>query len=294
VKPARTARSTGIIVALAAFFIAALLLVPSARAQADPQIETPQPLNSIAVSLVVFVIVFSGAVVGRVLRRAVPEDHLGSDAKDVVKLATGLVVTMCALVLGMLVSSAKSSYDERKNEVALMSSQILNIERLLENYGPETKEPRDELRVQVQAALDRIWPQQKSREAQLRPTESTQAYYNKLRLLEPKSELQASLKAEAIAMSASLRQTRWLLFLEAEQTSVPLPLLVILVAWLTVIFVSFGLFAPPNLTVTVTLFVSAMAVSAAIFIIMEMYSPFSGVLRISSAPIQEALSQMGH
>src|SRR5277367_4318553 len=150
VKPARTARSTGIIMALSAFFIAALFFVPTAQAQADPQIETPRSMNSIAVSLVVFVIVFSGALVGRVLRRTVPEDHLGSDAKDVVKLATGLIVTMCALVLGMLVSSAKSSYDARKNEVALMSSEIVDIERLLINYGPETKEARDELRVLVQ------------------------------------------------------------------------------------------------------------------------------------------------
>jgi hypothetical protein len=292
VIPVRIARSTGVVLAILALFMA-LLFVPGARAQADPVVETPKPMNAIVVSLVVFVIVFSGALVGRAIRRTLPEEHMEPDAKDVIKLATGLVVTMCALVLGMLVSSAKTSYDTRKNEVALMSSEIVNIDRLLTNYGPETKEARDELRVVVQVGIDRIWPQDKSRQAQLRPTESTQAYYDLLRLLAPKNELQASMKAEAITMSASLRQTRWLLFLEAEQSSVPMPLLVILVVWLTVIFASFGIFAPPNLTVTVTLLVCAMAVSAAIFIILEMYTPFSGVLRISPVPIQEALSQIG-
>jgi len=290
----RMTKSTGVFMAISAFLLVALLFVPFARAQPGSHIEAPKPMNAIVVSSMVFAIVFSGSLAGMALRRALPEDHLGSDAKDVVKLATGLVVTMSALVLGMLVSSAKSSYDTRKNEVALMSSQILSIERLLVNYGPETKEVREGFRVLVETGIDRIWPSQASRQSELRPTESNQAYYSGLQLLTPKTDAQAAAKAEAISMSVSLRQTRWLLFLEAEQSSVPLPLLVILVAWLTSIFVSFGLFAPPNPTITVTLLIGALAVSAAIFIILEMYTPFSGVLQISPAPIREALSQMGH
>jgi len=292
--PQRATKRTGVIVAISAFLIAALLFVPRARAQPAAGFETPKPMNATVVSSMVFVIVFSGALAGMAIRRALPEDHLGSDAKDVVKLATGLVVTMSALVLGMLVSSAKSSYDTRKNEVALMSSQVISIERLLATYGPETREIREEFRMLVEAGIDRIWPSQASRQSELRPTESSQTYYSGLQLLTPKTDAQTAAKAEAISMSVSLRQTRWLLFLEAEQSSVPLPLLVILIAWLTSIFVSFGLFAPPNPTVTVTLLIGALAVSAAIFIIMEMYTPFSGVLQISPTPIREALSQMGH
>jgi formate hydrogenlyase subunit 4 len=82
------------------------------------------------------------------------------------------------------------------------------------------------------------------------------------------------------------------MFLESEQALLPMPLLVVVTSWLVTIFISFGIFAPPNPTVVLTLIICALAVSAAIFIIMEMYSPFSGVLRISSAPVRDALNQM--
>lgn len=241
----------------------------------------------------VFMIVFAGALVGMALHRALPEDHLSFDAKDVVKLAMGLIATMAALVLGMLVSTAKSSYDTRKNEVAEMSSRIVAIDQLLANYGPETKECRAELRDLVIIGLDRVWPGEASQQVDLRPKEDSQSFYGQLQALVPKNDSQGASKTEAISMASILRLTRWRIFIEAEQTSMSIPLLVVLVAWLIAIFVGFGLFAPPNSTVIVTLVICALAVSAAIFIIMEMYTPFSGVMKISSAPIREALNQIG-
>jgi hypothetical protein len=251
-------------------------------------------MSSIVVSSMVFMIVFGGALVGMALRRVLPEDHLSSDAKDVVKLAMGLIATMAALVLGMLVSTAKSSYDTRKNEVAEMSSRIVAIDQLLANYGPESKGVRTELHDLVVVGLNRIWPGEASGQVDLRPKEDTRDFYSQLQDLAPKNDSQGATKAEAISMAANLRQMRWRMFVEAEQTSMSIPLLAVLVAWLVAIFIGFGLFAPPNSTVIVTLAICALSVSAAIFIIMEMYTPFSGVLKISSAPIRETLNQIGH
>jgi hypothetical protein len=251
-------------------------------------------MNSIVVSSMVFMIVFGGALVGMALRRVLPEDHLSSDAKDVVKLAMGLIATMAALVLGMLVSTAKSSYDTRKNEVAEMSARIVAIDQLLANYGPESKGVRAELREVVVVGLNRIWPGEATGQVDLRPKEDTRDFYSQLQALAPKNDSQGATKAEAISMAANLRQMRWRMFVEAEQTSMSIPLLAVLVAWLVAIFIGFGLFAPANSTVIVTLAICALSVSAAIFIIMEMYTPFSGVLKISSAPIRETLNQIGH
>jgi Protein of unknown function (DUF4239) len=251
-------------------------------------------MNSIVVSSMVFMIVFGGALVGMALRRVLPEDHLSSDAKDVVKLAMGLIATMAALVLGMLVSTAKSSYDTRKNEVAEMSARIVAIDQLLANYGPESKGVRAELREVVVVGLNRIWPGEATGQVDLRPKEDTRDFYSQLQTLAPKNDSQGATKAEAISMAANLRLTRWRIFVEAEQTSMSIPLLAVLVAWLVAIFIGFGLFAPANSTVIVTLAICALSVSAAIFIIMEMYTPFSGVLKISSAPIRETLNQIGH
>ena len=241
----------------------------------------------------VFIFVFAGALVGMALRRILPEDHLSSDAKDVVKLAMGLIATMAALVLGMLVSTAKSSYDTRKNEVAEMSSRVVAIDQLLANYGPEAKGVRAQLSELVVVGLNRVWPEEASGQVDLKPSQDMRDFYSELQTLSPNNDAQGATKAEAISMAANLRQTRWRMFVEAEQTSMSVPLLVVLVAWLVAIFVGFGLFAPPNSTVIVTLMICALAVSAAIFIIMEMYTPFSGVLKISSTPIREALSQIG-
>ena len=251
-------------------------------------------MNSIVVSSMVFMIVFGGALVGMALRRVLPEDHLSSDAKDVVKLAMGLIATMAALVLGMLVSTAKSSYDTRKNEVAEMSARIVAIDQLLANYGPESKGVRAELREVVVVGLNHIWPGEATGQVDLRPKEDTRDFYSQLQALAPKNDSQGATKAEAISMAANLRLTRWRIFVEAEQTSMSIPLLAVLVAWLVAIFIGFGLFAPANSTVIVTLAICALSVSAAIFIIMEMYTPFSGVLKISSAPIRETLNQIGH
>ena len=146
----------------------------------------------------------------------------------------------------------------------------------------------------MQDSLDRIWPEEAPQQIDLRPKESAQGLYNQLQALAPKNDSQGAAKAQAVSAGNSLRQARWLMFIEAEQTSMSIPLLVVLVAWLVAIFIGFGLFAPPNLTVIVTLAICALSVSAAIFIIMEMYTPFSGVLRIPSTPIREALSQIGH
>ena len=245
-----------------------------------------------AVSFVVFVMVWTGALFGMWLRRAVPLDHLSTDAKDTIRLAVGLLVTMTSLVLGMLVSSAKTYYDSQKNVVAQMSSQIILLDSLLQTFGPEAKPLRVELRSDLEHAIDRIWPKEGARLSQLRPKDYDQKVNRQVELLTPKNAAEESAKAQVVANIQQLRETYWLMFLNSEQTTVSLLLLMVVTAWLVTIFISFGMFAPPNSTVMVTLLICAMAVSAAIFIIMEMYSPFNGIMRISPVAVRDALIQM--
>ena len=249
-------------------------------------------MNSIAVSFGVFAIIFSGALLGMLLRRSLPQEHFGSDAKDAVRLAVGLIVTMTGLVLGMLVSSAKGAYDAQANSVAEMSSQIVLLDHLLKLYGPDAKQIHDEALESVGKATDRIWSKAPSDESALKPKAASQDFYREVELLVPKNETQAALKSEILSMTSALRKSQWLMFLKSEQTSASIPLLCVVTTWLVAIFISFGIFAPPNTTVIVTLVVCALAVSAAIFIILEMYSPFTGVLRISPTAVQDAMRQM--
>jgi hypothetical protein len=205
---------------------------------------------------------------------------------------TGLLVTMTALVLGMLVSTANSSYQQRKDQLTEMASDFVGVDRMLGSYGPETRAAREELHSLAAASLQRIWPTQGSEGPPSGATDTGQIFYNQLQLLQPKNEAQAAVKAAAISAAVGLRRTYWLMFLGSEGSSLSIPLLVVVVAWLTAIFVSFGLFAPRNSTVFVTLVVCAVAVSGAVFVIMAMYTPFSGVMKISSLPLRDALIRM--
>ena len=251
-------------------------------------------MHSLNVSLFVFLLVSAGAIGGILLRRVLPDEHFSPDAKVVIRLSMGFVVTMTGLVLGMLVSSAKSSYDAQKLVVARMSSELILLDRYLEDFGPETNMIRVQLREYVDSAVHRVWPSEAFTPVELRPQDSVDRLEAQLKLLTPKNEDQSSAKAHAIAVLGELRQATWLAFIQSDSNSLSMPLLVVLVSWLVAIFMSFGLMAPPNATVIATLLIGALAVSGAILIIMEMYSPFNGILRISSAPMQDALSRLNH
>jgi hypothetical protein len=249
-------------------------------------------MNAFVVGFGVFGLLFTGALVGMALRRALPENHFIPEAKDTVRLAIGLVVTMTGLVLGMLVSSAKTSYDSQKNKVADMSSQIILADYLLRVYGPDATPLRLQERQIVQQGVDRIWPPEGAGLPQLKPRNSAQDFYEQLQTLVPKNETQAAIKAQVLSMTLSMQKTNSLLFLESEQSSASIPLIMTVTSWLLAIFISFGIFAPRNGTVIATLIVCALAVSAAIFIIIQMYSPFTGVLRIAPTAVHDALAQM--
>jgi hypothetical protein len=250
-------------------------------------------MSSIAISSIVFAFVFGGAVFGMFLRSVLPEPHLSAETKDVVKLGMGLVATMSALVLSLLISSAKSSYDAQSVELTDSSAKIILLDRELAHYGPETKDVRDMLRDAVAGALDRMWPKDHESPSQAdEPTEGADLLYDKVQALSAKDDRQRSIQAQALNTLVSLGQTRWLMY-EQRTTLISMPLLVVLVSWLTALFISFGLFAPPNGTVITSLVVAALSVSGAILLILELYTPYAGLVRISSAPLENALMHLG-
>jgi hypothetical protein len=248
-------------------------------------------MSSIAISLIAFAVVFSGALLGMTLRAALPQDHFTSATTDSVKLAMGLVATMAALVLGLLIASAKSSFDMQNTELTEMSSKVVLLDRVLAHYGPETKDARNEVRSAVVRALESDTPG-KSDARQFVSSANGEGLYDKIAGLSPKDDAQRMIQAQAFSILISLGQTRWLLA-EQRVNSVSLPLLVVLIFWLTIIFISFGLFAPRNATAFASLLVSALSVSGAILLILEMYSPYSGLIHVTSAPLRAALEHLG-
>jgi hypothetical protein len=253
-------------------------------------------MSSMTISWIVFACVFGGTLLGMMLRALLPEKHLSAESRDLVKLGMGLVGTMTALVLGLLIASAKGSFDTQRNGLAQLAANIILLDRALAHYGTESQDARAMLRASVADMLERTWPQENPQSGQTEARSGTEGryegLYEKIQDLAPKNDAQRALQAQALKTAGDIAQTRWLLFAQ-KGSSIPTPFLVVMVCWLTLILASFGLFAPPNATVFITLLVCALVVSSAVFLILELDRPFDGMIQISSAPLRHALEQLG-
>jgi hypothetical protein len=245
----------------------------------------------ILLSFILFVGLVGAALLGRRIHRYLPEDHLSDSSRDSVKLAMGLVATMTALVLGLLVSSAKDAYDTKRSEVIQMAAKISFLDRVLALYGPEAAVARTELRAAITDAVQRIWPIDRSRPGQLAPSEQAgDSVYVTIQGLSPHDDTQRALKTQIANLMVDLGQLRALLIAQSIP-SISMPMLIILVSWLVVIFFGFSLIAPPNSTTTLALVAAAFSVACAIFLILELDQPFGGLIHIPSEPIINVLER---
>ena len=252
-------------------------------------------MSAVGTGLVTLACVYGGALIGLGLRRALPEGHLREDSKDVVKVVTGLIATLSAMVLGLLIASAKNSYDAVGEGMKQGSARIIVVDRLLAQYGPEAATARAQLRQHYQQRFDQIFPggsERRVRNDVFTDDSALQGLQAVLAKLAPATEAQKSLVARIQQQVEEISQTRWMAY---EQTSntIPVAFLAVLISWLTMMFASFGLFAPRNATALTALFLGAFAVATAIFLIEEMTQPFGGMIALSSEPMRNALVVLG-
>jgi hypothetical protein len=251
-------------------------------------------VSSTGVFLIAFAFIFGGVLIGAGLRRALPERHLADDTKDVVRLGTGLIGTIAALVLGLLIASASGSYQTQSGHVQRMTADIILLDALLAQYGPEAQPARELLRRAVGVIVERIWRENSSASATQAPFRMTAAgeeTFAKIQQLPAQSEDQRLLKSRAVELTVGVVQTR-LLLLEQGGSSIPTPFLAVLIFWLSMIFASFGLFSRLNPVAAGVLFICGLSASGAIFLIVELGQPFSGFMQISSTPLRNALAPL--
>ena len=252
-------------------------------------------MSSVTIALIAFACIFGGALAGLLIQRLLPEHHLQKQSKDAVKMGVALVATMAALVLGLLVSSAKSTYDLTNTELVQMSAKIIMLDRLLAQYGSETDDARHELRKSVSDAIILIWPDQHTGKKGMKAIELLnrgEQIIKNLRHLSPGTENQRSILNQALLLSSDIVLSRWLLI--AQYHNAPPPeFLVILIFWVSAINLTYGLFAPRNMTVITVLFFCAVSVSACILLINEMNRPLDGLIQVSSGPMRYALEHIG-
>ena len=247
------------------------------------------------VAFIILVCMLCGIALGSYLRLVLPDEHTQADSKDILMTSAATMGTLVALIIGLLVTSAKSTYDETNSSITQSGAKIITLDYYLSHYGPEAKDLRVLLRQATAAAIERIWPDEGAQGvvwAKMVAADETADLYNKIRELSPQNDAQKYLQTQALQIAADMMQTRWML-IEQSQINLPRMFLSVLSFWLIVLFVQFGLLAPRNRTALSAVFICALSMAGAIFLILELNHPLEGKIKISSAPMQKALSLIG-
>ena len=248
-----------------------------------------------AVALLVFTAQLAGWACGRFVRRRLPAEHLSSVTRDSVVLLAGMVATLSALVLGLMISSAKTSFDSDRASVVEIAADVLVIDRALAQYGDQAKPARDALRGFMEAAIEgmSLYEHRIDAEAVTQaPMPHMAQLQTSLLALAPTTEAQRWLRTRALTLSGELERAR-VLFAERGTGSISPAFLLVLTAWLAMLYVALALFAPNNATATLTAFGSALAFAAGIFLILELDTSFSGVIRLSREPMVKTMELLG-
>jgi len=248
-------------------------------------------MEAFTIGVLAFFVIFGAALLGMFLRRRLPEHHLSSDSRDAIKLATAIIGTLSALALGLLIASAKRSFDDAGAELRATAARILLLDRVLAQYGPETAEMRQLLRKLLEHRRAEIVNGQLD-STSLNDGLDVEPIQDRMRELTPKSEGQRWLQSRALQLSGQVAETRWLRP-ETEAGGFPSVFVVFIVFWLALLFTSFGLLAPGNPTVIAFLLVSAVSVAGALVLIIDMDHPYLGYIRISDVPLKLALDRLG-
>ncbi len=246
----------------------------------------------IFIGLISFAAIFGGVLLGRFVARRLPKHHLSPETQSAVTVSVAVIGTLAALVLGLMVSAANSSFAARTDEVRQISLQLIRIDRNLRRYGPEAEDARAKLRIWAVAKTQQLFPEKGQPQPSSRTTiEMLEAVQDALLVLEPKNERQKYLRTLCVTLSSNLIQARWAL----EQHlgySIPIAFLVLLIFWLAIVFASFGLFAPANKTAMVALLLCSLAVSGGIVLIEELDNPISGLIQLPVDSMRKALIEI--
>jgi hypothetical protein len=250
-------------------------------------------MQTLALSFIIFILVVGGIFLGMFLRHALPQTHLSKESQDVVRLGVGLIATIAGLVLGMLIASAKNSFDTKSNQVKQIATDILLLNVILEQYGLDAQPIRQQIQSGIAPFMERIWHDDRQADSAepFVANGASERVYVEIQKLTPMDNEHRALQARAAQVSVDIAQLRLTLFVEAGN-SIPAPFLGVLVFWLVIIFASFSLFSDMNATVFVALCTFAFSASAAIYLILELNDPFRGLMSIPTKSMLGALGAL--
>jgi len=249
-------------------------------------------MHEILVAGAIFICLVVAALGCLVLSAKLPEHHRHDETYNVVRLAANIFVVMTSLVLGLLINSSKNTFEAIDRNVHAFSTDLVLLDRSLRHYGPEASDVRKRLAAYLRRGIEGTWGPGGASVLEDRPAEALlDEVGDALMAIRPSDSARLELWREARTNFQNVVRRRWTLIEESEGT-IPNSFLIMLTAWLVLIFASFGYRAPRNAVVAITMVISAFLISGSLYLILDMDVPFSGPIKISPAPLLRAEEQM--
>jgi hypothetical protein len=259
-------------------------------------------------SAILLLVLLGGSALGVVARPFLSERHRSAETTDLIRLVVTMLVTFAALVLGLLTSSVKASFDAVDTDLRSFAINLIQLDRSLRQYGSEADTARALLRSYTAAAIASTWktepkppgdyyPRQVSPPPNADSIESTSlgdmltTIEIDLRRLDLQNPMQRRLAPVILNQFERMTRMRWRLIEEAH-SSISMPFYLVLTLWLVIVFASFGLSAPRNILSYITILLGALSIASVIYVILDLDTPFSGILMVSSQPMRDALTQL--
>jgi hypothetical protein len=252
-------------------------------------------MNSVPISAIIITILFGAALITMFIARFLPEHHLSPETKSVVSVSVAVVGTLSALVVGLLISTANSSFIAKAQDVADISANVIRLDRLMQRFGLQAQDGRVLLRHYTAAELQDLFPENSDEAPNMQNMATVsmlEELQNKIVAFVPANDIQRWLQTQSLQRTTAIIAAHWQLAQGVEST--PRPLLLLVLFWFVIIFASFGLFAPFNATSIVAIFLCSVGVGSAIRIITELQEPFGGLIRISNTSLTHALEVISH
>jgi hypothetical protein len=245
----------------------------------------------------VAVAVFAGGAIGLILQRILNESFTTGGPRDMIGAVVGLLTLLSALVLGLLIWTAYGVYSSQNTAIQTLAAKALQLDLALADYGPDATPLRAQVRQNLGKTIDQIWGANES-DANFVANNfaaAVQSMRNREKALEglhPSTDAQKQALAAAAATVDAIGQARLQMsFALASPVSYPLVLMV--VGWAVLLFCGYGLMSKGNAMSIVAGAVGAIAVSSAVYLILDLSDPYSGIFRASSAPLEQVLAVMG-
>jgi hypothetical protein len=251
-------------------------------------------MSSMIAFLASFVSILIGTAIGMVLKRSLRLDLLEAGSKELIRLGAGFLATLAALVIGLMIASAKNTYDAQNTNILQLGTNAVLVDQLLTQYGPEARAARTLLRETIPSATARIWRESNERDAGASTfviSGTAERFYHAIEGLKPANAEQNSLKSRIVTITTEMGRTRLLVFTQNDN-AIPVPFFIVLTLWLVVIFASFSLFAEPGPIVIASILVFAISVSSALFLIVDLSHPFDGLMQISNHHLRALLPKI--